>query len=79
MIQAGWDGSYGLAVLVDHGGGVVSRYAHLSHIDVFLGEFVEAHDLIGFVGSTGLASGPHLHFEIIQGGVPVNPLVLLNS
>ncbi len=79
VIQAGWDGSYGLAVLVDHGGGVVSRYAHLSHIDVFLGEFVEAHDLIGFVGSTGLASGPHLHFEIIQGGAPVNPLVLLNS
>ena len=79
VIQAGWDGSYGLNVLVDHGGGVISRYAHMDHIDVFLGEFVEAGDLIGFVGQTGLASGPHLHFEIVMGGTPVNPLVWLNS
>ena len=78
-IQAGWDGSFGNSVLVDHGGGVITRYAHMSHIDVFLGEFVEPGDLIGFLGSTGYSTGSHLHFEIIMGGVPVDPLVWLNS
>ena len=79
VIQAGWDGSFGLSVLVDHGGGVLTRYSHLSHIDVFLGEWVDPGGLIGFVGSSGLSSGPHLHFEILMGGVPVDPLVWLNS
>lgn len=79
VIQAGWDGSYGYSVLVDHGGGYVSRYAHLSAIDVFLGEYVDTGSLIGFSGSTGLSSGPHLHFEIIAGGSPQDPLVWLNS
>ena len=79
VILAGWDGSFGLSVLVDHGGGVVSRYAHMSHIDVFLGQMVDAGTLLGFVGSTGLASGPHLHFEILMGGTPVEPLAWLNS
>ena len=79
VIQAGWDGSFGLSVLVDHGGGVLTRYAHQSHIDVFLGEWVEPGDLIGFVGSTGYSRGPHLHFEIIIGGAPQDPLVWLNS
>ena len=79
VIQAGGDGSFGLSVLVDHGGGVLTRYAHQSHIDVFLGEWVEPGDLIGFVGSTGYSRGPHLHFEIIIGGAPQDPLVWLNS
>ena len=79
VIQAGWDGSFGLNVLVDHGGGVISRYSHMDHIDVFLGAFVEAGTLLGFVGQTGFATGPHLHFEILMGGTPVNPLVWLNS
>ncbi len=79
VIQAGWDGSFGLSVLVDHGGGVITRYAHLSAIDVFLGAFVDPGTLLGFVGSTGYSTGPHLHFEIIMGGVPVDPLVWLNS
>ncbi len=79
VIQAGWDGSFGLSVMVDHGGGFVSRYAHLSQIDVFLGAFVDAGTLIGFSGSTGLSSGPHLHFEIITGGYPDDPLIWLNS
>ena len=79
VVQAGWDGGFGLSVLVDHGGGVLTRYAHLNHIDVFLGERVEPGDLIGFLGNTGYSFGPHLHFEIIMGGVPQNPLVWLNS
>ena len=79
VILAGWDGSFGLSVLVDHGGGVVSRYAHMSQIDVFLGQSVDAGTLLGFVGSTGLASGSHLHFEILMAGTPVEPLVWLNS
>lgn len=79
VVQAGWAGSFGNSVIVDHGGGVVTRYAHMDYIDVFLGEFVNPGDLIGFVGSTGEASGPHLHFEIIMGGVPVDPLIWLNS
>jgi len=79
VIQAGWDGSFGLNVLVDHGGGVISRYSHMDHIDVLLGAFVEAGTLLGFVGQTGFATGPHLHFEILMGGTPVNPLVWLNS
>lgn len=79
VVQAGWDGAYGNSVLVDHGGGVLTRYAHMSHIDVFLGEAVEPGSLIGFVGSSGYSTGPHLHFEIIMGGVPQDPLVWLNS
>lgn len=78
VVQAGWAGSFGLNVLVDHGGGVVTRYAHMSQIDVFLGAFVDAGTLLGFVGSTGNSSGNHLHFEIVMGGTPVNPLEWLN-
>ena len=79
VVQAGFDGSFGNLVTVDHGGGVVTRYAHLDHINVFLGEVVDPGSLIGFVGSTGFSTGPHLHFEIIMGGTFVNPLVWLNS
>ncbi len=79
VIQAGWDGSFGLSVMVDHGGGFVSRYAHLSQTDVFLGAFVDGGTLIGFTGSTGLTTGPHLHFEILTGGYPDDPLIWLNS
>ena len=71
---AGWDNSYGYWVEIDHGGGYRSRYAHLNEILVENGQWVQALDFVGTVGATGNASGTHLHFEIIIGGAPVNPL-----
>ena len=70
---AGWDGGYGYWVEVDHGGGVRSRYAHLSEIFVGVGEWLEAGSLVGGVGISGNSSGAHLHFEIIMNGQPVDP------
>ncbi len=71
---AGWDAGYGYWVEVDHGGGVRSRYAHLSEIFVVVGEWVDALDFVGAVGATGNSSGTHLHFEIIMQGEPQNPM-----
>jgi murein DD-endopeptidase MepM/ murein hydrolase activator NlpD len=66
--------SYGYYVIVDHGGGFTSRYAHLSSISVSLGQNVAGGGLLGLSGSTGYSTGPHLHFEIRINGTPVNPL-----
>ena len=70
---AGWDAGYGYWVEVDHGGGVRSRYAHLNEISVVSSQWLEAGQYVGTVGNTGQSSGPHLHFEIIMSGQPVNP------
>lgn len=72
--SAGARGGYGNAVVLDHGEGMTSVYAHQSKITVQTGEQVKAGDQIGAVGSTGLSTGPHLHFEIRLGGVPVDPM-----
>lgn len=74
VVSAGWNGSYGYSVLIDHGDGVQTRYAHLSKISVSAGQYVNQGDTIGKSGSTGRSTGPHLHFEIIINGTPVNPL-----
>ncbi|KGQ21549.2 LysM peptidoglycan-binding domain-containing M23 family metallopeptidase [Thermus filiformis] len=75
---AGWSGwGYGLHVVLDHGGGVETLYAHLSRLAVRPGEWVEAGQVIGYVGSTGWSTGPHLHFEVRVGGSPRNPLAYL--
>lgn len=71
---AGSAAGYGLLVKIDHGGGIETRYAHLSHIAVRLGQQVAAGERVGSVGSTGESTGPHLHFELRQGGRPLNPL-----
>ncbi len=63
----------GNAVIISHGWGVYTGYAHLSEIDVAVGDYVEAGRKIGMVGATGRVSGPHLHFEVYVGGVPVDP------
>lgn len=73
VISAGWAGGYGIQVLLDHGGGYQSRYAHLSRLFVETGQVVGSGDHIGLVGATGLVTGPHLHFEIRRNGYPVNP------
>ena len=76
VVVAGWDQervSYGFMILINHGNGYVTRYAHLSAFAVEVGDSVKKGQLIGRVGSTGNSTGPHLHFEIIKDGVRRNP------
>ena len=74
VIRAGWAGGYGQQVRIAHGNGLVTSYSHMSRMAVAPGSLVRAGQVIGYVGSTGLSTGPHLHFEALQGGVAVNPL-----
>jgi murein DD-endopeptidase MepM/ murein hydrolase activator NlpD len=71
---AGWSGGYGLLVAISHGGGVQTRYGHLSRLNVAAGQEVRRGDVIGFVGSTGESTGPHVHYEVRVNGVATNPL-----
>lgn len=71
----GWDGNYGYALHIDHGGGKMETwYGHLSRFNVSVGDTVERGQVIGYVGSTGYSTGPHLHFEVHVNGVAKNPL-----
>jgi len=74
VVFAGTRGGYGNAVIVDHGGGVATLYAHQSSLAVSEGDQVARGTVIGAVGSTGFSTGPHLHFEVRVRGVPVDPL-----
>lgn len=74
VVSTGEHHGYGLAVIIDHGGGWGTVYAHQSQIAASVGQHVNAGDVIGYVGHTGLAAGPHLHFEIRVNGDPVDPL-----
>lgn len=69
---------YGKCIYIDHGGGVVTRYAHLSRIEVDEGATIAAADRIGQVGSTGRATGPHLHFEVRVDGRSVDPVMAMH-
>ena len=70
---ANWKGSYGKLIVIDHGGGVQTYYAHLSAIKVYAGQSVTQGQVIGNVGSTGNSTGPHLHIEVRLNGVALNP------
>jgi murein DD-endopeptidase MepM/ murein hydrolase activator NlpD len=70
-------GGYGNAVVIDHGGGMATLYAHQSRLGVVVDQQVNAGDVIGYVGATGFATGPHLHFEVRLAGDPVNPMAFL--
>jgi murein DD-endopeptidase MepM/ murein hydrolase activator NlpD len=76
VVGAGWSGGYGRQVRLAHGDGLVSTYSHLSDIATEPGTIVRRGEVIGYVGSSGLSTGPHLHFEVKRGGVPVNPLAV---
>jgi LysM repeat protein len=73
----GWMGGYGNYLIINHGNGFETLYAHLSEIRAIAGQSVQRGDLIGLMGSTGRSTGPHLHLEIRQGGVKRNPIGFL--
>lgn len=77
-VLAGWSTGYGNNVIIDHGNGIKTRYAHLNRIFVKAGETVDKGQVIGLSGSTGWSTGPHLHFEIIIRGIRKNPLSYIN-
>ena len=72
--SAGWQGGYGNAVIIDHGGGEATLYGHQSRLAVSTGAAVSRGQVIGHVGSTGMSTGPHLHFELRINGVPTDPM-----
>lgn len=73
VVSAGWSGAYGKRVVVDHGNGLQTYYAHLSSFLVIPGEEVRRGQVIALSGSTGRATGPHMHYEVRLAGTPVNP------
>lgn len=73
VILAGVYGGYGNTVIVDHGGGMTTLYAHQSQLNVVYGQEIAAADVVGYIGTSGLSTGPHLHFEVRINGTPVNP------
>jgi len=77
VIFAGWYGGYGNCVIIEHGGGITTLYAHGSKILVSAGQQVKRGQPVMKVGSTGVSTGPHAHFEVRKDGVPVNPLPYL--
>ena len=74
VASAGWGGGYGKQVQLVHAGGIATSYAHMSRIIAIPGQNVRQGQVIGFVGSSGLSSGPHLHYEVSRNGRPVNPV-----
>ena len=78
VIISGWNNSYGNQVLLDNGAGLSTRYAHMTQTAVTAGEAVTAGQVIGYVGNTGDSTGFHLHFEVMQNGVRVNPMDMVS-
>jgi murein DD-endopeptidase MepM/ murein hydrolase activator NlpD len=74
VVGSGWRGGYGMTVVIDHGGGLATLYAHQSRLSVSQGQVVQAGQKIGEIGSTGQSTGPHLHYEVRVNGVPRDPM-----
>lgn len=74
VVRAGWSGGYGRQVRLDHSGGIATSYSHMSRVVARAGAFVRQGQVIGYIGATGLATGPHLHYELYRNGAPVNPM-----
>jgi murein DD-endopeptidase MepM/ murein hydrolase activator NlpD len=73
----GWNGGFGTMVEVDHGNGIVTRYPHLSSFSVTVGQHVSRGEVIARVGQTGIATAPHVHFEVVNNGVRSDPMPYL--
>ena len=78
VLVSGWNDSYGNQVLLDNGAGLSTRYVHMTQTAVTAGEAVTAEQVIGYVGNTGDSTGFHLHFEVMQNGVRVNPMDMVS-
>jgi murein DD-endopeptidase MepM/ murein hydrolase activator NlpD len=77
--KAAWFGGYGLFVSIEHGGDLQTRYGHMSRLNVADGQRVKKGEIIGFVGSTGRSTGPHLHYEVRVKGQAVNPVPYMQN
>ena len=77
--RADWFSGYGLYVAIEHGGELQTRYGHMSRLNVEAGQQVKKGDIIGYVGTTGRSTGPHLHYEVRIAGEAVNPVPYLNG
>ena len=77
--RADWFSGYGLYVAIEHGGELQTRYGHMSRLNVAAGQQVKKGDIIGYVGTTGRSTGPHLHYEVRVAGVAVNPVPYMNG
>jgi murein DD-endopeptidase MepM/ murein hydrolase activator NlpD len=77
VIDAGYEGACGNMVAIDHGGGLSTMYCHLSQIFVGVKQEVQRGQAIGAAGMTGDATGPHVHFQVMQNGKPVDPMSFL--
>lgn len=74
VVKTGWESGYGNVIIIDHGYGLQTKFAHCSKIEARTGQVVKRSDVIAYVGNTGLATGPHLHYEVHVNGKPVDPL-----
>ncbi len=77
--RADWYSSYGLYVALEHGANIETRYGHMSRLNVAAGQQVRKGDVVGYVGTTGRSTGPHLHYEVRIAGVAVNPVPYMRS
>lgn len=79
IVYAAWRNGYGNVVVIDHGNGLTTRYGHLSAIDVAAGQRIRRGDVIGRAGSTGRSTGPHVHYEVRENNVALNPMRFSNG